>query len=148
MAAIIAQLTRARRERLRRMAMVANDTGELRCHYKLPEFQTRFDPKTHNKYCIRYDIHITFSVNSKKVSLNYTQFTTFRREELRIRKEEEKILEEILQQIKSLQKNNIPFTWTRCILETCLLGIPIFKCTLVSYEGTTLSSLFCVTLLV
>ena len=53
MAAIIAQLTRARRERLRRMALVANDNGELRCHYKLPEFQTRFDPKTHNKYCVR-----------------------------------------------------------------------------------------------
>ena len=49
----------------------------------------------------------------------------FRREEIRIRKEEEKILEEILQEIKSLQKNNIPFTWTRCILETCLLGIYI-----------------------
>ena len=54
-----------------------------------------------------------------------TQFPFYRREELRIRKEEEKIIEEILQQIKSLQKNNIPFTWTRCILETCLLGIPI-----------------------
>ena len=47
---------------------------------------------------------------------------SFRREEIRIRKEEERILEEILQEIKSLQKNNIPFTWTRCILETCLLG--------------------------
>ena len=53
MAAIIAQLTRARRERLRRMALLANDNGNLRCHYKLPEFQSRFDPKTHNKYCIR-----------------------------------------------------------------------------------------------
>lgn len=53
MAAIIAQLTRARRERLTRLALVAEDGGKLRCHYSLPEFQTRFDPKTHNKYCVR-----------------------------------------------------------------------------------------------
>ena len=59
-----------------------------------------------------------------KISVISTHLT-FRREEIRIRKEEEKILEEILQDIKSLQKNNIPFTWTRCILETCLLGIYI-----------------------
>ena len=121
MAAIIAQLTRARRERLRRLALVADDNGKLKCHYALPEFQTRFDPKTHNKYCIRY---LYYWPKTKKMEISCVHLT-FRREEIRIRKEEEKILEEILQDIKSLQKNNIPFTWTRCILETCLLGIYI-----------------------
>ena len=61
MAAIIAQLTRTRRERLRRLALMANgDTRELRCHVSLPEFQTRFDPKIHNKYCIRHSFLLNY----------------------------------------------------------------------------------------
>ena len=58
MAAIIAQLTRAKREREKRekIMQVSVDECESKCHYSLPEFEKRFDPKLHNSYCIRFTL--------------------------------------------------------------------------------------------
>ena len=53
MAAIIAQLTRAKREREKREKITHVDDCESKCHFTLPEFERRFDPKLHNSYCIR-----------------------------------------------------------------------------------------------
>ena len=48
MAAIIAQITRAKREREKKV------TNEVtKCMYELPSYDTHFDPKIHNKYLAR-----------------------------------------------------------------------------------------------
>ena len=49
MAAIIAQLTRAKRERARKKTYETN-----KCMYHLPPFDPHFDPRIHNKYIVRY----------------------------------------------------------------------------------------------
>lgn len=50
MAAIIAQITRANRERKRKK------TYEIqKCMYDLPPFDPHFDPLKHNKYLSRWD---------------------------------------------------------------------------------------------
>ena len=55
MAAIIAQMTRAKREqRHRRGAVSGAEDLETKCHFSLPQFETRFDPKIHNKYMKRW----------------------------------------------------------------------------------------------
>ena len=54
MAAIIAQITRAKRERDRRLAAAA--VREPKCHYHLPHFQEHFNPKIHNKFLARQEV--------------------------------------------------------------------------------------------
>lgn len=49
MAAIIAQLTRAKRERDKKKTFDSN-----KCMYQLEPFDTHFDPAKHNRYIIRY----------------------------------------------------------------------------------------------
>ena len=49
MAAIIAQLTRAKRERAKKKTYETN-----KCMYHLPPFDPHFDPMIHNKYLVRY----------------------------------------------------------------------------------------------
>ena len=49
MAAIIAQLTRAKRERGRKITYETN-----KCLYHLPPFDDHFDPRVHNKYLARW----------------------------------------------------------------------------------------------
>ena len=48
MAAIIAQITRAKRERLGKVTYQTN-----KCMYHLPPFDTHFNPRVHNKYLAR-----------------------------------------------------------------------------------------------
>ena len=48
MAAIIAQLTRAKRERAKKKTYETN-----KCMYELPPFDPHFDPMVHNKYMVR-----------------------------------------------------------------------------------------------
>jgi hypothetical protein len=48
MAVIIAQLTRAKRERAKKKTY---ETTE--CMYELPPFHPHFDPMVHNKYMVR-----------------------------------------------------------------------------------------------
>ena len=56
MAAIIAQITRANRERKRKK------TYEIqKCMYDLPPFDTHFDPLVHNKYLARSVPQIIFT---------------------------------------------------------------------------------------
>ena len=54
MAAIIAQITRAKRERDRRLAATA--TREPKCHHQLPHFQEHFKPEIHNKFLARQEV--------------------------------------------------------------------------------------------
>ena len=53
MAAIIAQITRAKRERDKRVAAAA--LRDCKCHYHLPEFESSFNPKLHNKFIARQE---------------------------------------------------------------------------------------------
>lgn len=53
MAAIIAQITRAKRERDRRLAVAGR---ESKCHYHLPHFEENFNPKIHNKFLARQEV--------------------------------------------------------------------------------------------
>ena len=48
MAAIIAQLTRANRERGKKVTYATT-----KCMYDLPRFDSHFDPLVHNKYLVR-----------------------------------------------------------------------------------------------
>ena len=48
MAAVIAQITRAKRERDTKVTYETN-----KCMYELPPFDSHFDPKVHNKYLAR-----------------------------------------------------------------------------------------------
>ena len=48
MAAIIAQLTRAKRERANKKTYETN-----KCMYELHPFDRHFDPEVHNKYLVR-----------------------------------------------------------------------------------------------
>ena len=52
MAAIIAQFTRARRERAKKKTYETN-----KCMYQLQPFDQHFDPAVHNQYFVRYDSH-------------------------------------------------------------------------------------------
>ena len=54
MAAIIAQITRAKRERDRRVAEAA--LKDCKCHYHLPQFESTFNPKVHNKFVARQEL--------------------------------------------------------------------------------------------
>ena len=54
MAAIIAQITRAKRERDSRLA--ARAVVETKCHYHLPHFQEHFNPRIHNKFLARQEV--------------------------------------------------------------------------------------------
>ena len=49
MAAIIAQLTRAKRERAKKKTY-----APTKCMYHLPPFDPHFDPMVHNKFMVRY----------------------------------------------------------------------------------------------
>ena len=51
MAAIIAQLTRNKRERAAKISYEAN-----KCLYYIPPFDQHFDPYVHNKYLARYKL--------------------------------------------------------------------------------------------
>ena len=55
MAAIIAQITRAKRERDRRLAAASREK-ESKCHYHLPHFEENFNPKIHNKFLARQEV--------------------------------------------------------------------------------------------
>ena len=48
MAAIIAQLTRAKRERAKKKTY-----APTKCMYHLPPFDPHFDPMVHNKFMVR-----------------------------------------------------------------------------------------------
>ena len=50
MAAIIAQMSLANRERKKRMAEKGKAIGADKCIYYLPPFDRCFDPMKHNKY--------------------------------------------------------------------------------------------------
>ena len=53
----------------------------------------------------------------------YINIIYFRQEKKRIREEEERILEELLLELERIKKySKTKFTWTRCLLESCLLG--------------------------
>ena len=46
-----------------------------------------------------------------------------RREEARKREEEDKVLEEIvLDIVRSAHQKPVTFSWSRCLVETCLIG--------------------------
>jgi hypothetical protein len=51
MAAIIAQITRNKRERERKESMGPREL--TKCMHDLPEYETKFNPKVHNKYLAR-----------------------------------------------------------------------------------------------
>ena len=51
MAAIIAQITRNKRERERKESMGPREVSK--CMHDLPSYETKFNPKVHNKYLAR-----------------------------------------------------------------------------------------------
>ena len=53
----------------------------------------------------------------------FEHISVFRKEEIRIREEEDKLMAEILHDLQRNGKQKIvSFSWTRCWLETCLIG--------------------------
>ncbi|XP_040568655.1 uncharacterized protein [Lepeophtheirus salmonis] len=77
MAAIIAQMTRANRERMKNKRIEIS-----KCMYEIPPFPERFDPKVHNKY-----IKATNDLQGKREAVHFRQLIIDRLNENR--KEEE-----------------------------------------------------------